>query len=429
MPVSGLNFTDEEISGATAGKSPDEIAQLAQRYGLNADQIQQATQIGGQNWTANDINGYAQSHGMDFNGQGGALTQAANAGQSGGMDIPGYGHVSKAELDSFFASGGNPNEWAQTHGITNADAIHSLSTQARTLAGVNNPTGDAAMQNAWQDYKLYNPNGAHANDYNGFVASQDPLTANAIRAGTYTGAHTSSKDWEPGGIYAPGTGHDFTYQQSGLGARGYGDGWTKGAAPLSTSLQTSQPMKVNEKGALVYVATGTSTPPAPGTPGWVQPPQGGSLHTASTSSLVGSNGQTPDGALTQVASQGTTPGANPYQHIFRPDQQSAWMNYHADGLPSSDPLTFHAQDRSTQYASDPKAGTPPSSPIWGTETRPHYEPGPEGQLPPTQANPPTTVYRDPRPKWLVDKTATPPVVGFGTETHPNYIPGPNGEMP
>lgn len=380
MPIQGLNFTDEEIKGALAGKTPDQIAQLAQQYGLNQSQIQQATQIGGQNYSAADIAGYAQNNGMNFGGQGGALQTlqqpaapaAPAAGTGQGMNIPGYGWASQSEIQNFLSKGGDPNQFLQQHGNTNLSLNHELATQARGMAGSANPTGEAAMKNAWENYKKYNPNGAHANNYAGFVSSQNPGTADAIRAGTYTGSFHTQTDFQPGGIYAPGTGHDFTYQQSGQGARGMGDGWNPGAAPLNTSPQSSQPMQVNPNGALVYKGTGTSTAPTPGSPGWVQPPQGvpstGSnpatqpSQTTPGSSLVGSGGSsntptTPGGggALSQV---------NPYQHIYRPDQQGPWMNYHSDGQPSGPPVAFNPQPQSSFYSAlqSPTIGSAARSP-------------------------------------------------------------------
>lgn len=304
MPIQGFNFTDDEIRSALAGKTPDQIAQLAREYGMNAEQIQQATQIGGQNYSLADINSYAQSHGMDLNPGGGAPQTPIQAPQTPAgpsINIPGFGQVGAAELASFFAGGGDPNQWAQEHGITNLDTIHALATEARGLAGSAVPTGDAAMRNAWESYRRYNPNGAHANSYEGFVSSQNPGTADAIRAGTYTGAFNTQTDFQPGGIYAPGTGHDFGYSQSGLGARGMGEGWNPGAAPLGTGPQTSQPMTVNQNGALIYTGTGTSTAPEPGTPGWVQPPQGGT-DTGYTKYIH------PRGPLTSIYQTGQTTG-------------------------------------------------------------------------------------------------------------------------
>lgn len=262
------------------------------------------------------------------------------------------------QIRQFIAEGGDPNAFLQEQGVTNQDLIHTLSTQARGIAGDATPTGDAALQNYFKSYQKYNPNGAYANNFAGWVNDLGAGTANAMRAGVYSGAVTAPKDFGPTGIYGPGTGHDFSYQENGLGARGMGEGWTPGAAGLNTGPQTSQPMSINSNGALTYTATGTSTAPKPGEAGWIQPPQGVSREPIG-SSLVGSNGSQPSqqppvyggGPLTQV---GNT-GPNPYQHIYRPDQQGPWMNYHADGLPSSAPLTFHPLSAESRYANNGQA--------------------------------------------------------------------------
>lgn len=257
-----------------------------------------------------------------------------------------------SQIHDFVAGGGDLNKFLQEQGITNQDEIHNLYTQAMGITGKDAPTGDAALQNYFKSYQTYNPNGAYANNFAGWVNDLGVGTANAMRAGTYSGAVTAPKDFQPGGIYAPGTGHDFSYQQNGLGARGMGEGWDAGVAPLGTGPQTSQPMTVNGNGALTYTATGTSTAPVQGEAGWVQPPQGQPRQPVG-SSLVGSNGssQVPPvyggGPLTQVGNS----GANPYQHIYRADQQGPWMNFHSDGQPSAPPLEFHAQPASSRYAS------------------------------------------------------------------------------
>lgn len=181
------------------------------------------------------------------------------------------------QVTEFISGGGDPNAFLQEQGVTNQDLIHTLATQARIIAGGATPTGDAALQNYFKSYQKYNPNGAYANNYSGWVNDLGAGTANAMRAGTYSGAVTAPKDFAPGGIYAPGTGHDFSYAQSGLGARGMGEGWNPGVAPLGSGPQTSQPMMVNPNGALVYSGTGTSTAPIQGGANWVQPPGGQSF--------------------------------------------------------------------------------------------------------------------------------------------------------
>lgn len=127
------------------------------------------------------------------------------------------------QIKQFYANGGNDNMFAQNLGLTDQNQIHDLAIQARAIGGA--PTGEQAMKYAFNQYQQYNPNGAYANNYQGFVGDQNPATANAIRSGTYTGAYTSPTDYAPGGIYE---GVNANYKTYGLGARGLGDGWDAG---------------------------------------------------------------------------------------------------------------------------------------------------------------------------------------------------------
>lgn len=162
-------------------------------------------------------------------------TKAPASGAGDGMWVQGQ-YLTAPQIKAAFAQPGfDPNEWAQKNGITNSDQIHQLATQARTIAGASNPTGEAALQAAWQAYKKYNPQGAGANDYASFVANIAPNRRDAIMAGTYTGAFNDQRDYAPGGIYE---GRNISYQQAGLGSRGdgagvEGDAWA--AAPAATA--------------------------------------------------------------------------------------------------------------------------------------------------------------------------------------------------
>lgn len=55
------------------------------------------------------------------------------------------------------------------------------------------------------------------------------------------------------------------------------------------------------------------------------------------------------GALTQFGN------SDQYQHLYRPDQQGPWMNFHSDGQPSGPPIEFHPQPRSSLYAASSAA--------------------------------------------------------------------------
>lgn len=134
------------------------------------------------------------------------------------------------QVRDFYANGGNDNEYAQKAGITDPWQRRELILAARQAgggAGTAANSGDAGMQRYFQQYQQYNPNGADVNSYDNWLKNQNPNALAAMQSGTYTGAASSGKDWDFGGIYGPGTGHDFGYEQGryGTGAHGTGDGW------------------------------------------------------------------------------------------------------------------------------------------------------------------------------------------------------------
>ncbi len=222
-----LNYTADQTKNWMTGKTDAQVAEQAASMGLNRGQIREAYSTIGKNYSDADLDGYAQNNGYTF-GANGALSKAPLASSvasqpsqnTGGMQI-GNQYIGKAELQKFFAEGGDPNEWAQRNGITDPDQIHQLATQARGIAG-NAPTGEAALQQYFKQYQRYNPTGKFANDFAGWVNDQGANTANSIRSGTYTGAATSPSDFAPGGIHY---GKSFSYQDSGKGALGMGGGW------------------------------------------------------------------------------------------------------------------------------------------------------------------------------------------------------------
>lgn len=181
---------------------------------------------------------------------------------------------STQQVKDFYANGGDDNRMAQELGITDPWQRREALLQARRIGGA--PTGDAAVQRQFDLYRQYNPRGRYANDFAGWANDQGLHTIEAMRTGTYTGAAASPADWQPGGIYGPGTGHDYSFAQGryGTGAHGTGDAWKPwtGTAGEGGGTQTSQPMQVTPNGALVYQGTGTSTAPLPGEAGWVPPP-------------------------------------------------------------------------------------------------------------------------------------------------------------
>ena len=90
-------YSDDQVKGWMQGKTPDQIASQAASMGLNADQIQKASQLGGQNFSTADINGYAANNGYSFGANGGltappsatAVAQPTAQSHPGGMSIAG----------------------------------------------------------------------------------------------------------------------------------------------------------------------------------------------------------------------------------------------------------------------------------------------------------------------------------------------------
>lgn len=230
-----LNYSDDQVKTWLKDKTPDQIAQQAASMGLNQSQINEALKIGGIGGATDaernaTINGYTSQPNSNytFNGTGvlaqrPQTTQITPAGEGmwvGGKWLP------KADITAFYANGGDDNQFAQQNGITDPWQRREMIMQARAMGGA--ATGDSAVHQQFNLYKKYNPNGKYVNDFTAWAADQGEHTINAMRAGTYTGAASSPSDWAPGGIYAPGTGHDYSFAQgrTGAGAHGTGDGWS-----------------------------------------------------------------------------------------------------------------------------------------------------------------------------------------------------------
>lgn len=225
----GQNFSDDEIKNFFATTDNAGIAAKAASLGMTADQISQAARISGKNWSAADVTGASQGLGYDFNNTGGIVQRASAQSSPGGAQV-GSNYYTGQQVKDFYASGGNDNQFAQQAGITDPWQRRETILAARQSAGGAGTaanSGEAGLQSYFQQYRKYNPNGANVNSYENWLRDQNPHTRDAMRAGTFTGSVTSPTDWAPGGIYAPGTGHDFGYDQGryGTGAHGTGDGW------------------------------------------------------------------------------------------------------------------------------------------------------------------------------------------------------------
>lgn len=209
---------------------------------------------------------------------------------------------------------------AEAAGV-NKDTLNSWSAQ-------NQGAGRLAIDNAYSNY--------------GLVQGKDP-------DGTYNSSTTYVKN-------GPNTAGALTDAQqlwnashSGAGSRNEATGgdysWNDVAKTWDRATPTGG-VDIGSGG--VYYG-----PAAQPTGAGAQSGQAGQPQGAVGSSLVGSNGSSQtapvygSGPLTQVGNS----GANPYQHIYRADQQGPWMNFHSDGQPSAPPLEFHAQPASSRYAS------------------------------------------------------------------------------
>jgi len=139
--------------------------------------------------------------------------------------------ITDQQIKDFYAQGGNDNQWLQQNGVTDLNQIHQLANQARDIAGKK-----YSSQDYFKQYQSASPNGAFANDYNGWMNNTSPTQRAAIENGSYTGvANAGGQDYGFGGIYGPGSANYGTPGYgSGLGKNGMGDGWDA-AAPSGGS--------------------------------------------------------------------------------------------------------------------------------------------------------------------------------------------------
>lgn len=138
---------------------------------------------------------------------------------------------SDQQIQDFYKNGGNERQFLQQNGVTDPWQARDLTLQARQIGGYK-PT----MQDNFAQYQKDNPNGAYANNYNGWLNDMKngaPGAYSAMQSGTYTGTNFAPTDWDANGIYG---GVKFGYGQSGNGRLGIGDGWgdSSGAASGGT---------------------------------------------------------------------------------------------------------------------------------------------------------------------------------------------------
>lgn len=107
--------------------------------------------------------------------------------------------ITDQQIKDFYAQGGNDNQWLQQNGVTDLNQIHQLANQARDIAGKK-----YSSQDYFKQYQSASPNGAFANDYNGWMNNISPTQRAAIENGSYTGvANAGGKDYGFGGDLRP----------------------------------------------------------------------------------------------------------------------------------------------------------------------------------------------------------------------------------
>lgn len=227
---SGQTLSDDELkSFFSTNPNADQIAQAASQYGLNQGQVTSAMDTAGYGGANHEDR--AQAVNNYYTPQQPPPPQSApQQPQSGGINIGGQNY-SAQQVKDFYANGGNDVQFAQEHGMT-ADpwARRDAILQARQIGG-NSPTGEAAIQQQFQRYQQYNPGGAAVGNYQAFKNGLGPDALASIQAGTFTGSQSFTNDYQPGGIYGPGSaGYGKPGYASGLGPRGDGGSWSNSAA-------------------------------------------------------------------------------------------------------------------------------------------------------------------------------------------------------
>lgn len=220
-----LNYSNDQVKTWLKDKTPDQIAAQAASMGLNQSQINEGLKIGGIGGNtdaerAATIGSYTAAPTSNYSfGSGGVLAQKAPIkavpGQS--MDVNGR-ILQKQEIADFYKNGGDDVAFAKSMGITDPDQARAMILQARQLGGA--PSGDAAVQQAFNRYRAANPNGAFANDYAGWVNDQAPHRLDSIKSGSYTGDGSDQSPLDYKNAYEAG--------QGGMGWKGEGWGGPSG---------------------------------------------------------------------------------------------------------------------------------------------------------------------------------------------------------
>lgn len=126
------------------------------------------------------------------------LATTAN-GVPGGMWVNDK-HYSKKEIKDFYAKGGDDYKViVKEAGVTDLSLAREMILKARLINGIDPADGDKRLHSYFDQYSNAHPDGAFANDYNGWLneVSFDGRTGPAMRGGTFTGDPTewTGKDY------------------------------------------------------------------------------------------------------------------------------------------------------------------------------------------------------------------------------------------
>jgi hypothetical protein len=229
MPITanGQTYSDDTIKGFFAS-NPDSasVAKQAASLGFNAGQIQQAGQIAGKNWTANDVNGTASSLGYNFGGANGGIIQNAQ------NPTPATYNINTANVAGYSAGNGGSNGMSNgtlttqggqqvTHDqLSQFAATNPNDQQIMAKAsewGMSMPDVSTALNNLGLLYNGGNPTSVQMNDPN------NGSIYNRLSNGAYRGDNGYGVATNPGGgantngQVVAGNGHSWVDDGNGSG--------------------------------------------------------------------------------------------------------------------------------------------------------------------------------------------------------------------
>jgi len=186
MPIQGYDYTDQQIKDwFAANNDPAKVAEGAASLGFNAQQIQQAMQIGGYNVGKNEIYDYAKGRGYDFNSGTGALQRAGldSTNVDGRRSV--WSTTQKRwygpeDIKAFFSSNPSDEKIIQTMGelgIPYTQLSSALNATGQLYKDPNNPlSGVVNNDGKWTNSLMRLQNAIYNGDY-GWGTPNDPTFA------------------------------------------------------------------------------------------------------------------------------------------------------------------------------------------------------------------------------------------------------------